>query len=204
MKKGKLVILVGIDGSGKSTLLSYLEKKGYFVSHWRKLSSLPLPQRLNFKNPAEVVQTLCDQERLEFIWGYINSEWEYLIKPTLETDRNVISDGLFIRFLVKEKIYKKLPIKELVRRSPLSGNEFIIMVDVPPEIAFNRKTNLKISPYECFRDPQDFVHFQSLQRKALLRFIEKIPHIIVDGMLSKTELAKEVLLKLKEYQIEPN
>lgn len=204
MKKGKLVILVGIDGSGKSTLLSYLESKGYFVSHWRRLASFSLPKPLNFKNPAEVVQTLRNQKRLEFIWGYISSEREYLIRPALEVGRNVISDGFFIRFLIKEKIYKKLPIKELLKRSPLSGKEFIIMVDVPPEIALKRKIKRKISPYECFRNPEDFVYFQSLQRKALLKFVKKFPHVVVKGVLSKKELAEEVLLKLKENRIEPN
>lgn len=99
MKKGKLVILAGIDGSGKTTILSFLESKGYFISYWRKLSFLPISRSLNFKNPAEIVQTLKGQERLEFIWKYIKAEWEYLIKPRIEVGEDVVSDGFFIRFL---------------------------------------------------------------------------------------------------------
>jgi len=202
-KRGKLVILVGIDGGGKSTLLSSLEEKGYFISHWKKLKSFSLPKPLNFKNPAEVVQTLKGEKRLKFIWEYINSEWEYLIRPNLETDRNVISEGFFIRFFIKEKIYKRLPIKKFLKQSPLKGNELIIMVDTPPEIALKRKIKSKISPYECFETPQDFVYFQRLQRKFLLEFIKSFPHIIINGMLPKATLIKEVLIKLKENQIEP-
>lgn len=203
MKKGKLVILVGIDGSGKSTLLSYLESRGYFTSHWRKLHNFSLPRPLNFENPGDAVQDLNGQERLDFIWAYIDSEWKYLIKPTLEIGKNVISDGFFIRFFIKEKIYKKLPINELLERSPLTGNEFLIMIDVPPEIAFKRKAILKVSPYECFKNPEDFVYFQTLQRKALLKYIEKLPHIVVNGVLTKEKLANEVLKILNENQIAP-
>lgn len=203
MNKSKLVILVGIDGSGKSSLLSHLEKEGYFVSHWRRLAKLSLPEPLNFKNPAEVVQTLRGRRRLEFIWGYISSEWEYLIKPTLESGKNVISDGFFIRFFIKEKIYKRLSTSELLERSPLTGGEFVIMIDAPPQIAFRRKGTLKISPYECFEGPEDFVYFQTLQRGALLNYVEKFPHVVVNGMLAREKLAEEVLKTLRENQIDP-
>lgn len=141
--KGKLVILAGIDGSGKSTLLSSLAEKGYYISHWKKLESLSLPKALNFRNPGEVVQTLDGPGRLEFIWDYINFEWEYLIKPALELGRDVIADRFFIGFFIKEKIYKRLPLDELERRSPLTGGEFIIMIDTPPAVAIKRKTKSK-------------------------------------------------------------
>ena len=202
-KDGKLVILVGIDGGGKSTLLSSLEEKGYFISHWKKLKSFSLPKPLNFKNPAEMVQALKGEKRLKFIWEYINSEWEYLIRPNLKTGRNVISEGFFIRFFIKEKIYKRLPIEKLLKRSHLKRNEFVIMIDTPPEIAFKRKGRSKISPYECFKTPQDFIYFQNLQRKFLLEFIRDFPHIIINGRLPKEKIVKEVLMKLKENQIEP-
>lgn len=203
IKQGKLTILVGIDGSGKSTLASYLEKRGYFVSHWRKLRTVSLPKPLNFENPAEIVQTLNGQERLDFILAYIKSEWKNLIKPMLKIGKNVISDGFFIRFFIKEKIYKRLAIEKFLIQSPLKGNELIIMIDTPPEIAFKRKAKSKISPYEYFETPQDFVYFQRLQRKFLLEFIKIFPHVIINGMLPKATLIKEVLIKLKENQIEP-
>jgi thymidylate kinase len=203
-KKGKLVILVGIDGSGKSTIASYLEKKGYFVSYWRKLKSFSLPKPLNFDNPAEVVQSLRGQERLDFILAYVNSEWEYLVKPTLNIGMNVISDGFFIRFFIKEKIYKKLVIEKFLAQSLLKGDELIIMIDTPVEIAFKRKSKSKISPYECFKNPQDFIYFQRIQRKLLLEFIKNFPHVIIDGRLLKAKIAKEVLIKLKENHLEPN
>lgn len=201
--KGKLVILAGIDGSGKSTLLSRLAEKGYCISHWKKLENLSLPKALNFRNPGEIVQTLDGPERLEFIWNYINFEWEYLIKPALELGRNVIADRFFIGFFIKEKIYKRLPINELEQRSPLTGGEFIIMIDTPPAVALKRKTKLKISLYECFNMPNDFIQFQLRQRKLLLEYIEKFPHVIIDGMLSKKEIVKKVIEKLKKNQINP-
>lgn len=202
MKRGRLVILVGIDGSGKSTITSYLEKKGYFVSHWRKLETVPLKKPLNFENPAETVQTLSGQERLDFIWAYISSEWKYLIKPALNNGENVIADGFFVRFFVKEEIYKRLPIEKFLRQSPLKGDELIIMIDLPPEIAFKRRVKSKISPYECLKTPKDFIYFQKLQRKFLLKFIKSFPHIIINGILPKTTLTKEVLMKLKENRVE--
>lgn len=201
--KGKLVILAGIDGSGKSTLLSSLAKKGYCVSHWKKLENLSLPKALNFRNPGEMVQTLDGSERLEFIWSYINFEWEYLIKPVLESGRNIIADRFFIGFFIKEKIYKRLPINKLRRRSPLTGKEFIIMIDTPPEIALKRKTESMISPYEYFKTSSDFIPFQLQQRKLLLKYVENFPHVIISGMLSKEEIAEEVVNMLKKNQINP-
>jgi len=203
MKKGNLVILVGIDGSGKSTLLANLENKGYFTSHWRKLKGLSLQTPLNFENPGEIVQTLKGQKRLKFIWGYVSSEYDYLIKPALSVGKSVISDGFFIRFLIKEKIYKRLPIRELLKRSPLRGDEFIIMIDVSPKIAYERKIGLEISPYECFKTPEDFVYFQSLQRKFLLDYIKEFPHLVINGELPRNKLARIVLNALKENQIYP-
>jgi len=203
MKEGRLVILAGIDGSGKSTLLSYLEERGYFISHWKRLKKLSLPKPLNFENPAEVVQTLKDQERLDFIWAYISSEWKYLIKPALNIGKNVISDGFFIRFYIKEKIYNKLGVNELLKYSPLTGKEFIIMIDTPPKIAFQRKLSPNISPYECFKSVKDFVEFQSLQRKMLLAFIKDFPYIIINGMLAKEKLVNRVLRELEKNQINP-
>ena len=194
MKRGNLVILVGIDGSGKSTLLANLENKGYFTSHWRKLKGLPLQTPLNFENPGEVVQALKGQKRLRFIWGYISAEWKYIIKPNLIKGKNVISDGFFLRFLVKEKIYRKIPIRELEKRSPLTGSEFVIMIDLSPEIAYERERDLKISPYEYFEAPSDFIKFQSLQRKEILGYIKlkKFPYAVIDGMKPPSQLTNEV------------
>lgn len=201
MKKGRLVILIGIDGSGKSTLLSYLEKKGYFVSHWKKLSGLPLSKPLNFDNPGELVQNLKGKERLDFLWEDINSEWKNLIKPTLEAGENVVSDGFFIRFVAKEKIYKKLVIDDLLRRSPLEGKEFVVMIDTPPAVALKRKAKMKISPYEFFNRPEDFLEFQSRQRKVLLDCLKGFPHFLVDGTIAPKKLGDLVFKKLKKRQI---
>jgi len=205
MKRGNLVILVGIDGSGKSTLLANLENKGYFTSHWRKLKGLPLQTPLNFENPGEDVQTLTGQKRLRFIWRYISAEWKYLIKPNLIAGRNVISDGFFLRFFAKEKIYRKIPIEELEKRSPLTGSEFVVMIDLPPAIAYERKRGLKISPYEYFRAPSDFIKFQSLQRKEILSYIKikRFPYVVIDGTKPPSQLTNEVLKLLEKRKIFP-
>jgi thymidylate kinase len=203
MKKGSLAVLAGIDGAGKSTVLLRLENDGFFTSHWRKLEKLPQVKNLNFKNPAEVVQTLEGEKRLKFIWSYINLEQKYLIAPTLEAGRNVVSDSFFVKFFVKEQIYKRLNLKEFSKRNPFVGDELFIMIDVPPEIAFQRKTVSKISPYECFRTPQDFIEFQTLQRQNLLTFIKKFPHTILDGTLPENDLIKKVKTILFKNQMRP-
>src|SRR3989344_7488653 len=106
MNNARLVILVGVDGSGKTTLLNGLEKYGYKVSHWKRLKTI-IPNKLDYDTPAYEVQKLSGKKRLDFIHKYISFEWKYLIYPSLQEGINVISDGFFIRFLVKEKIYKK-------------------------------------------------------------------------------------------------
>jgi hypothetical protein len=115
----------------------------------------------------------------------------------------VISDGFFIRFFAKEKIYNRLAINELLGRSPLTGNEFVIMVDVSPQLAFRRKVISNISLYECFKTLEDFVYFQTLQRKVLLKCVQKFPHVVVKGALPKGKLAAKVLGILSENKIKP-
>ncbi len=134
---GKLIVILGIDGSGKSTVINSLEELGYRVTHWRRLRNII--KDLNFINPAQEVQTLDGEARLKFISKYIESEWKYLIKPYLERGVDVISDGYFVRFYAKEKVYQRLNIKRLKKHLFLPTNVMFILLDTPPVIALERK-----------------------------------------------------------------
>lgn len=184
-------ILVGIDGSGKTTLVGGLEQNGYRATHWKKIKQIR--PDLNFTNPAEEIQSLDNNERLLFILNYIQSEWDGLIQPLRRNGINVISDGFFVKFYAKEMVYKKLDLDDLAKHCPLDKSEIIIMIDTPPEIAYDRKSKDTITPYECLNAPEDFVLFQSRQREELFKFIKDYKFYVLDGRNTKEELLNETL-----------
>jgi len=197
--RGSLSILVGIDGSGKTTLVNGLEQNGYKTTHWKKLKQI-CPE-LNVKNPAEELQLLDGEERLLFISNYIQSEWNKLIQPLRDDGINVISDSFFAKFYAKEKVYKRLNLDDLKKQCPLNGKEVFIMLDTPTEVAFDRKKIDTITPYECLNGPDDFVSFQSRQRKELLEFVKDYKFYLLNGEKSKEELLNETLNILKDNRI---
>lgn len=196
---GELSIIVGVDGSGKSTLVSGLEQNGYKTTHWRKLKQV-CPD-LDFTTPAERVQALNGEERLNFILSYIQSEWERLIRPLRESGVDVISDGFFARFYAKESIYKRLNLDDLKKHCPLNGDEIFIMLDTPPGTALERKGLDPISPYEYLSDPSDFAIFQSKQREELLKYIKDYKFYILNGRKTREELLNETIDILRNNAI---
>ena len=194
VERGKLCILAGIDGSGKTTLLNSLEIRGFNVSHWRRLKlslSLLEASKLNFANPSWVVQQLEGRARFDFLWAYIDAEWKHVISPNLEKSNNVIADGFLVRFLAKEMAYNKLDSQLFLDNSPLTGDEQILIIDTPPELALERKG--EISPYECFTGRSDFLDFQKKQRDNLFEISSHFRQQVFDGTAPKEILLDRVL-----------
>ena len=204
MNRNNLIIICGIDGGGKSNLLKKLEQCGYYTSHWTKLENLDLTEKLNFNNPGNYIQTLVGKDRLNFIKGYVQSEWRYLIQPILQKRVNVIADSFFIKFYCKEQIYNKLSLENLLKTSPLTGNEFIIIIDTPPKIAFLRKQNQKISSYEYYKSQDDFIIFQKKLRINILNFTKGFERVIIDGTEDKNILSNSIRKILIEHNLYPN
>ncbi len=203
IKQGRLVIVTGIDGCGKSSLLDELEKIGHHVSHWRRLAKKDLEQSLNFTSPASYVQTLDGRKRLDFIRRYIETEWKYLIKPALLAGGDIIADSFFIKFYGKEQIYGRLLVHELLGISPLTGKELIVFIDTPPEMAFQRKQNQKISKYECYKSRDDFIEFQTILRGNILSFTDTFERVVIDGTKSSESVLLNFVEVLEKYGIRP-
>lgn len=204
MNDGRLVLITGIDGSGKRSVLSELEDMGYEVSHWRRLSGINLKQSLDFINPASYVQTLDGVRRLDFIKGYIKAEWDSLIEPYLVSGKNIVADSFFIKFFAKEQIYKRLVIDDLLKLSPLKGNELVIFIDTPPRIAHQRKKGQTVSEYEYKSSPQDFENFQARLRDNILKFTDTYERTIINGCVDKGAILRKVLQILEYNNILPN
>lgn len=202
-RRGKLAIVVGIDGAGKSTVMRRLAWAGYQTSHWRRLADLPSALGEEVRHAAERMEQLRGADRTAFIVRLVEGEWEWCIQPRLVAGLDVVCDGFFLRPLVKEQVFGDGDLEALRRASPLSGEELVVMIDVPVAVAVGRKRGQPISRYECFSGPDDFAAFQERQRDELLRAIRGRNHRIVDGTRDEEAIAREVESILAEHGIAP-
>jgi thymidylate kinase len=198
-RTGRLSIVLGIDGSGKSTAMAHLRSHGYAISHWKHLKDAGY-DALNFTNPSEELSVLRGTARLDYIRPYIVGEWE-LVAAELTAGVDVISDGLYVKFYVKERIYDRLDLAALAKLDPLPADTLFVVLDTPPEVAMARKTS--VTPYECFTGPEDFVAFQSLQRQAIFDYVAARPNVVVNGLRDKHAVANDVMAVLQEHGITP-
>jgi thymidylate kinase len=198
---GKVAIIVGIDGAGKSTVLRRLT--GLQTSHWRMLRHVNSQWSDRVDKAAETMSKLRGRERTAFILALIEGEWNACIAPNLAAGRDVVCDGFYLRPLVKEMVFEDGDVDAVTKASPLSGEELVVVVDVPVDVALRRKHGHEISGYECFTSPADFAEFQASQREQLLEVVSTWNHVIVDGTQSEQDVAAEVETVLANNGIFP-
>ena len=143
MRPGKFIVLEGIDGAGTSThvklLGEWLENEGHSVviteEPTAELIGTLIRDNLHAKKTSPIVDALLfAADRLD--------HWEKLIKPSLATDKIVISD----RFIESSLAYQTAAGLEMAW--VLEINKFVeepdltIILDVDPEIGLSRKPKL--------------------------------------------------------------
>ena len=197
----RFIVVCGIDGSGKSYLLKNIDSQlpEWHLTHWSHLSQLnELGWAGVFRlgpHPADYIHTLSPTRRALFIATIVWSEFEELINPTLENSGSVLSDCYYYKFLAKEKVYNQVaPIFfELVEMLPKPDH--IILVDVDPKIACERKPDF--TSYETTGPSfEDRVSFQILVREQLFNLIDSVSHTIIDGNREKSAVLNEILTLL--------
>jgi thymidylate kinase len=181
MRNSKLAIIVGIDGAGKSTVVRRLCGLGYQTSHWRRLRDVSDEWADRVDNAVATMSELRGRERTAFILDLVEGEWNACILPHLIANRDVVCDGFYLRSLAKELVFGDGDVDAVLRSSPLAGDELVVLIDVPVDVAERRKRGEEISAYECFASPTDFLEFQARQREQLLTIANAWNHVVVDG-----------------------
>jgi thymidylate kinase len=201
LASSRVAIIVGIDGAGKSTVIRRL--MGYQTSHYRMLRHVSTEWATRIDGAEVAMSQLRGKERTEFILELVEAEWNTCIAPNLVAGRDVVCDGFYLRPLVKEMVFGDGDVDAVLNASPLTGDELVVMIDTPVELAVRRKHAHEISRYECFTSPADFADFQTRQQEQLLNVLTAWNHVIVDGTQNEDVVAREVLRTLEQEGILP-
>jgi thymidylate kinase len=204
MAKGKLAIILGVDGAGKSTVMRRLETLGFHTSHWRMVRQAGGVWTDLVDRASDTLQTLHGKERTGFLLKLLDAEWNGCILPRLGAPRDVVCDGFYLQMLAKELVLGDGDIGALLDASPLAGDELLVLIDVPAELALRRKNGRAISPYECFRSPADFLEFQASLREQLLAMVSGWTHVVVNGTSHENAVASEVADILENHGLVPS
>jgi thymidylate kinase len=203
MPNGKLAIIVGIDGAGKSTVVRRLGGFGYQTSHWRMLRDVNGDWADRVDNAAAKMRDLRGRERTRFVLDLLEGEWNACILPHLIADRDVVCDGFYLRSLAKELVFGDGDIDAVLKSSPLAGDELVVLIDIPVEVAERRKRGHEISAYECFDSPADFLEFQARQREQLRTIVNAWNHVVVDGTGHEDLVVSEIAAILAKHGVLP-
>ncbi len=205
MKKGKLIVIEGIDGCGKTTLIKKLKKhfslqKFIFTKEPGGTSlGLKLREIIN-KGKKEIT------EKAEFLLFAAdrNQHFQHLIIPALKKGKIIISDRMADSSLAYQGYGRGVDIKMIKKINKwVTSNttpDITIYLHITPEVAFQRirKRNLKLTNFEKERKKfwSQVVNGYSeifKRRKNLLKVdasqsLEKVSNIVITYLEKKLKL----------------
>jgi dTMP kinase len=195
MKRGKFIVIDGIDGCGKSTqvpvILKYLHDKSKY-NHVlvtrepyksREIREI-LRQKEDAYSQAKKLAELFIQDRKEHI--------EEIILPALERGLHVISDRYKYSTIAFQTI-QGIPVQDLVNmHESLLVPDLAIIFDVPSPVSAERMNgdNRKEHKFEADKEFQEKVRQKYLEMPKFLPG-EKI--IIIDATKSIEEVKQEII-----------
>lgn len=206
--KGKFIVLEGIDNCGKSTQAKMLEK--YFQEQGtevvlarepggtqigEEIREVVLKPRDEMANP--ITQTLLFYAaRTEFM--------DQIVKPNIDAGKMVITDRFESSTYVYQGIVQGVDLSLLDTLSEYcvknSGAypELFIIIDIPVEESLKRASNADRAGQDLIYEKQG-VEFLEKLRQGYLTYAQAHPETVkvIDGMLSKEDLFKEINSLLK-------
>lgn len=190
MKKGKFIVLEGIDGSGTTThaklLTEWLEDQGYSV----ELTQEPTTRLIGalIRKNIKTKGTSAILDALLFAADRIDHQ-ENLIKPSMDADKIVISD----RYVESSIAYQTAAGLEMGWVQEINKHaehpDLTIILDIAPEIGLNRKakTNDKFESVEFLRKVRKIY----LQRASTQQY----PVINTDNPIEKVQEQLQKLIQ---------
>lgn len=205
--KPKFIAIEGGEGSGKSSLLMALkEELGDSIVTTREPGGSPYAELIRtaaLKNPlaktAPAETTLC----LMFAARYDNAV--NLIEPALKTGKAVVADrfdGSSFAYNVMAQAGGRLEELFWELRKKLSiVPDIYIFIDVDPVEGVRRANSrnqslLQGKQYDHFDDRE--VIFHKRVREGYMKFLKKVPHVVVDANRPLEEVKKDFSQKVRE------
>lgn len=192
LRKGKLIVIEGIDGAGKTTfakaLYENLKKKGRPVVFSSEPTSGPFGEKIK----TFLTKKESDSQKLRFLF-LKDRIWhvENIIIPSLEKGAFIILDRYYLSTLAYQSS-QGFPFKELLIENETIAPipDLVIYLDIPLEIAIERMTNRekRLTIFE----KKEFLEKVMKTYKRCLRLFN---HLVIDA----TKSIKENLRDLLEY-----
>ena len=204
-RRGKFIVLEGVDGAGKSTqaylLSKYLSEKKFRVLPTREPGGTPLGERVReiLLDPGEDrITSQC--ELLLYMASRAQLVGEVLI-PSLEQGFIVVSERYLLSSIAYQGYAGGLPIEpiEYIGAFAISGLEpdLAIVLDIDPEIAMRRDSGpIAAADAEYDRIEKKGIEFQKKVRQGFLALAAKHPDKI--KVLDASRTHKEVHEAIKK------
>ncbi|MGK4585453.1 dTMP kinase [Kitasatospora sp. HPMI-4] len=194
-----LIVIEGIDGSGKSTVAPLVRRA------LAPQAVGPVAAGKHAIGPADPDTTQRAEQLRQLIWASAESagdtfgaaHWILLIaswyaglsrlRPDLTTDGELaVMDGWYYRNIAKTLIREPLDpawVESLFEPAPQP--DLVVLLDVPPETAWQRRTDFKdteLGRWDGFDGPpfESFCAYQGLIRQELLRMAEDRGWLVLD------------------------
>jgi len=133
------------------------------------------------------------------VGGHLVAQYEYLVRPSIESGTTTLLDSYYYKLLAKERLLGFAHPSLEMLCAELPQPDHVIYISVDPEESLRRKRGV-ISPYEHFPStgPSSYVEFQRALGAAMLASLEHIPHVVLDGSLARAELTKLAMISIRE------
>ena len=143
--------------------------------------------------------------RATYLLRYLNAETAR-IEARLQHVASIVTDGYYLRFLIKERVFAKLHYRQFTAGARIADARYcFIFLDLDPEACYERKMagNHRITPYECTTPTKEgFLEFQTRQRAYLMEYIAKQTDVIrIDATATPSQVCRQTLTFLTTHEI---
>lgn len=215
MKKGKFIVLEGVDGVGKTTIASKLDFNDEFVHVKRKqvsqINDFVDSQMLKHNKLLWTEDGSMDHLLPTTYWITLQAAWyilltNFVIEPLLNEGKNVVVDGWYYK--LKARLYLQGENMDYVENifKPLIIPDLVVLLNVEFEKIWKRKKEFRAYEFGKFKDSStetvkdSFIEYQSNTYKNLEKMaFNNEKWIVVDlkdyTVDESTELIKNIILK---------